>query len=243
MLVFAAILATQLAGANEPWALSVVGGSTVASGKNTVELGLGLPSVASLAYRRGLSGHLDVGARVNFTFGVEGVPPGSFTSLPGQVIPVRSDRFWGGKAQALVKAKLAQSGALSIGLTIEPGVFVVILNFGSPTAPAVTVGGLSLPIEAKLGFATSDATTVGLSVGAPAWLGFGLLVVPVLAGIGIEHRLDDGHLLWARARAGPTFAVHPGPVYYDAGAGSGPPYSPGPVPLSADFQLGVAFAF
>ena len=162
---------------------SIVGGRTVGVGSNVVEGRLGWPG-ANAAYWRGLLPQLDVGARVGFIYAVEG--------LPSRVVP-------GFKANALAKLRLLDADKVSLALSFEPGLFGVFDRAGAATL------AVSLPVGLKLGYATSSALCVGLSLDVPLWVQFGGTVhVPLFAGLGVEYFLSSDLAVFALARMGPT---------------------------------------
>jgi len=200
--VVVVLLAAQAAPAAEEAHGSVVGARTAAEQQNVIEVGVGLPSVASASFRHGLTSFLELGARASFTLGLEGQVLFGWvgTSLP--YAP-------GFKVQGLLKAKLFDSGALSLGLSFEPGFFLIVVTTVYPGSPTSALPGLSLPVELKLGLATSAATTVGFTLGAPVWAvpAMQAFSVPVLAGVGVEHAVTPSLLLFGRLRAGPNLPV------------------------------------
>jgi hypothetical protein len=186
---------------------SVVGARTTGSGQNAVEAGLGWPGV-SVAYLRGVSSSVDLGVRGSFTWGLEGIVT--------RVMP-------GLKLQGLLKAKLVDSGPLSVGLTFEPGPL-----FAAPS-PGSSVLGFAVPVELKLGIATSNAMTLGITAGVPFWVKFGTsggAYLPVLAGVGLEYFVSSGVVVFFRTRMGPTLAL-----------------SQGTAEFTFDAELGAAFRF
>ncbi|MCA2978778.1 MAG: hypothetical protein INH41_31195 [Myxococcaceae bacterium] len=183
---------------------SVVGGRTLGAGGNAVEASLGWPGL-SVGYRRGVLGPLDVGARLTFDYALEG--------LPTQVAPV-------GKVQGLLRLRLLDAGAVSLGLTFEPGALFTVDRFGNGV-PAVV-----LPLGLKLGYAVSSALSLGASFDAPLWVQLGAgggLNVPLLPGLGVEYFLRSELVAFFRARMGPTLRPSGG------------------VELALDAQLGVAY--
>ncbi len=177
---------TTSTGESQSW--SVVGPKTVASGSNVLEATLGFPAV-SVGYLRGVAPNINLGARVGFTYGLEG--------LTRDIIP-------GFKAQALLKWQFFDEGKLSLGLTFEPGPFV------SSQFSAARVG-FSIPVGLRLGIAASSALSVAVLLDLPMWVEFGRFGgfnLPILTGAGVEYFITSQFLGFFRARIGPTLRTN-----------------------------------
>lgn len=169
--------------AGQTW--SAVGARTVEPQANLIEVAAGFPGL-SVSYLRGVAPGLNLGARVSFTYGVEG--------LVRDVIP-------GVKVQGLVKVRFIDSERVSFGLTFEPGPLFV-----TPYA-SQTRAGFALPIGLRLGVAASSAFGLALLVEVPLWIEFGPsggFNVPILSGIGLEYFVTSKVALFFRTRMGPT---------------------------------------
>lgn len=168
---------------------SIVGGRTAGAGANVVEGGLGWPGLYA-SFSRGVLGNLDLGVRVSFNYGFEG--------LVTRVLP-------GAKLQGLVKFRLMDSGPVSFGLTFEPGPLFAVDRFGNG------VVGFAIPLGAKLGVSVSSAITLGFSFDVPFWVQFGGgggANVPLLPGLGLEYFLKSELAAFFKTRMGPT--IRPG---------------------------------
>lgn len=164
---------------------SVVGGRTAGAGANTVEGGIGWPGL-SVAYARGVASNVDLGVRVTFNYGLEG--------LVTRVLP-------GAKLQGVVKLRAVDSGPVSFGVVFEPGPLFAVDRFGNGLV------GFSLPVSARLGISISSAITLGFSVDVPLWVEFGAgggVNVPILPGLGLEYFLKSELAAFFKARMGPT---------------------------------------
>jgi len=170
---------------------SIVGPKTIEPNGNVLEIAAGWPGL-SAGYYRGVAPGLNLGARVGFVYGVEG--------MIHYVEP-------GFKAQVLLKWRLLEADRLSIGVTFEPGPFFHAPYFGG------TVAGFSLPIGFRLGIAASSAINVAVLVDLPMWVSFGPgadFNVPVLTGVGLEYFVSSTLGLFFRARVGPTIRASSG---------------------------------
>lgn len=164
---------------------SIVGARTVEPAGNVLEFAAGFPGL-SAGYLRGVAPGLNLGVRLSFTYGVEG--------LIRSVVP-------GLKLQGLLKVRFFDTERVSLGLTFEPGPF-----FASPYG-TITRGGFSLPIGLRLGVAASSAFGLALLVEAPLWVEFGPsggFNAPILTGVGLEYFVTSKVGLFFRTRLGPT---------------------------------------
>ncbi len=185
--------------AGQAW--SAIGPKTVAQGSNVIEGSLGYSAI-SASYLRGFVPGLNLGVRLGFVYGVEGMfrePSPGF------------------KGQLLLKWRFLESGRVSLGLTFEPGVF----TYGSYLQGSRT--GLSLPIGLRLGIAASSALSVAVLVDLPMWVEFGTFGgfnFPILTGGGAEYFITSQFAVFARARIGPTLrTLRPAEVTFDASVG------------------------
>jgi hypothetical protein len=204
LLVLSAVAAAQDVkaddlNAGQPW--SAIGPRTVAPGSNVVEGSVGYPAI-SASYLRGVAPGLNVGGRLGFVYGVEGMLR---ESAPGF------------KAQALLKWRFFDEGRLSLGLTFEPGIFThrSFLQ-GDRTA-------LALPVGVRLGIGASSALSIAVLVDFPMWIEFGQFGgfnLPILTGGGAEYFITSQLAVFARARIGPTIrTLRPAEVTFDASLG------------------------
>jgi hypothetical protein len=184
-------------------AWSVVGGKTLAPGGNALEASAGYPAI-SAGYLRGISSGINLGARVGFVYGVEGM---FRESAPGF------------RLQGAVKVRLLDSGRVSLGVTFEPGV----LYYASFLQGARV--GLTFPVGLRLGIAASSAIAVAVLVDLPIWVEFGQFGgfnLPVLTGGGVEYFITSQLAAFFRARIGPTIRTgRPAEVTFESSLGIG----------------------
>lgn len=167
----------------QPW--GVVTARTLAPGANLLVGEVGFPAV-SVSYLHGLRSGLNLGGRVGFAWGVEG--------LLGSVVP-------GARAQFLLKLRFVDDERVSFGMTFEPGFLAYSSYVQGPRY------GLVLPLGFKLGIAASSALAVGINVDFPLWIefgNFGGVNVPILTGAGVEYFLTSQLALFAKVQVGPT---------------------------------------
>lgn len=193
--VWAALAALTLASTalaeGQSW--SAVGPKTLSSSGNSIEATVGWPGLG-VAWQRGVASRVNLGARLGFVYGVEGL--------------VRHRLAPGLKLQVLTKFLLLDEGRVSLGVTFEPGPLFHFYPHGG------TLAGFSLPVGFRLGVAASSALQLALLFDLPFWLTFGpgaSFQVPILTGIGVEYFIKSDLLVLLRLRMGPT-------LYYRAGA-------------------------
>ncbi len=182
-------------------AWSAIGARTLAPGENLLEASAGYPSISG-SYLRGVSPGLNVGGRLAFVYGVEGM---FREAAPGF------------KLQGLLKLRLLDSGKVSLALTVEPG----LLYYGSFLQGARV--GLTLPVGLRLGIAASSALSVAVLVELPMWVEFGIFGgfnLPILTGGGVEYFITSQLAVFVRARIGPTLrTMRPTEVTFDGSVG------------------------
>ena len=184
-------------------AWSAIGPRTLAPGENALEAFAGYPSI-SAGYLRGIASGINVGVRVGFVYGVEGM---FREAAPGF------------KAQGLLKLRLLDSGRVSMGLTFEPG-----LLYHSTFLQGARVG-LTFPIGFRLGIAASSAIAIAVLVDLPMWVEFGTFGgfnLPILTGGGAEYFITSQLAVFVRARIGPTIRTNrPAEVTFEGVLGIG----------------------
>lgn len=182
-------------------AWSAIGGRTLAPGDNLLEASLGYPAISG-SYLRGVSPGINVGGRLGFVYGVEGM---FREPAPGF------------KLQGIVKFRLVDSGKVSLAVAIEPG----LLYYGSFLQGARV--GLTLPVGLRLGIAASSAIAVAVLVELPMWVEFGQFGgfnLPILTGGGVEYFITSQLAAFVRARIGPTIrTLRPTEVTFDGSVG------------------------
>lgn len=184
-------------------AWSVVGAKTLAPGGNALEASVGYPAITA-GFLRGVSSGINVGARVGFVYGVEGM---FREAAPGF------------KLQGLLKLRLLDSGRVSLALTAEPG-FLYHASFLQGARV-----GLTIPVGLRLGIAASSAIAVAVLVELPMWVEFGLFGgfnLPILTGGGVEYFITSQLAVFFRARIGPTIrTARPAEVTFESSLGIG----------------------
>ncbi len=192
---------TQQEESGQAW--SVVGPKTLAPGGNVLEASAGYPSI-SAGYLRGIASGINVGGRVSFVYGVEGM---FRESAPGF------------KLQAAGKFRLLDSGRISMGITFEPG----LLYYASFLQG--TRVGLTFPVGFRLGIAASSAIAIAVLVDLPMWVEFGTFGgfnLPILTGGAVEYFITSSLAAFVRARIGPTIRTdRPAEVTFEASVGIG----------------------
>lgn len=164
---------------------SAVGPRTAVPGARVLEAEVGYPRV-SVGYWQGVLSGLNVGGRVSFAYGFEG--------MLRDVAP-------GFKVQGLLKYRFFEGQQVSFGVTFEPGLFV------HSSFVQGTRTGLALPVGVRLGIAASSALAVAISVDAPFWFEIGRYEgwnVPILTGGGVEYFITSQWVVFFKARIGPT---------------------------------------
>ncbi|MBL8909252.1 MAG: hypothetical protein JNM17_00990 [Archangium sp.] len=180
---------------------SAIGGKTLPPGANTLTAEVGYPGISG-AYLRGVAPGINIGARVGFVYGVEGLFREGGPGL---------------KVQGLLKVRFVDAGQISLAVGFEPGFFVI----GSYLQGSRS--GLALPIGFRLGIAASSAIAIGVHVDFPMWIEFGQFGgfnLPILTGGGAEYFITSELTVFARARIGPTIrTLRPAEVTFDAALG------------------------
>ena len=163
---------------------STLSGRTVGLGQ-TVLLGqAGWPGF-SATLLHGLAPALDLGAKLTFNYGEEGIV--------SQIVP-------GIKVQAVARVRFFDNGKLNFGMKFEPGPLVYFTS-GETTA------GLALPLGLHLGISLSPAFLASVGVDAPVFRLFGTAggwVFPILFGGGLEY--------FVAPDLAATFNLHVGPA-------------------------------
>lgn len=215
-LVLAALCCGGVAGAQEiesseptirsgqGWSLS--SGRTVGANANAFQVEMGWPGVCA-SFFHGVSGQLDLGGRLGFNYGFEGVID---TVVPGL------------KLQGLLRAQVYESGKLTLGLEFAPGPFFYF--FTPRFGPTVTQVGLVVPVGLVLGITASSALNVSFGLELPMYVLFGnyqSFNLPILVGAGAEYFIDQNLLVSFNTRMGPTLTGGRVPFTLEALVGVG----------------------
>lgn len=184
-------------------AWSALGPKTLPPGENVLEATAGYPAI-TVGYLRGVASGINVGARIGFVYGVEGM---FREAAPGF------------KVQGAIKLRLFDSGRVSLGVTFEPG-----LLYHSSFLQGARVG-LTFPIGLRLGIAASSAIAVAVLIDLPMWVEFGTFGgfnFPILTGGGVEYFITSKLAAFARVRIGPTIRTsRPAEVTFESSLGIG----------------------
>jgi len=165
--------------------LSLHAGRPQGNDNTAIFIQAGWPGI-SAGMLRGVTDQTDLGAKVAFNYGVEGI-----------VTAVNL----GFKAQGMLHVSLLNQGPLSLGFHFEPGVMTYFIQ-------ANTMVAATLPIRAAVGFAFSSSLVAHFSTEMPLYLTFGAgggAVLPLLFGAGVEYVMGRGLGLTCLSRLGPSF--------------------------------------
>ena len=205
---------------------SVLSGQTLGEGATSFHGQVGWPGLA-FSLLHGVAPKVDFGGKLSLLYGYEGI--------------TRVDPLPGVKMQGVVKLNLLERGKLNFGLRFSPGLFFYF--FDGYTQP-----GLTLPIDVVLGIAVAPNLMINVGIDFPIFVAFGEfsgLVVPVLAGGGLEYFLDRNLGITFNVRAGPSALVTDDyPSYYVCEDALGRPYRCGRRTLTAaEFLVGISYKF
>jgi hypothetical protein len=175
-------------GRGQGW--SVLSGQTMGQGGTALVGQVGWPGV-SLGLLHGATSRFDIGGKLSFNYGREGI----VTS----VVP-------GLKLQAWVRLMLLETSRVNLGLTFAPGPFFYFHeNF--------TDVGLTLPIALTVGIPVGSALMLNVGLDIPFYVIFGTgggAVVPILLGGGLEYFLDRNFAVSFNVRMGPSVGSYAG---------------------------------
>ncbi|WP_375767197.1 hypothetical protein NR798_36765 [Archangium gephyra] len=191
LLVSSAAVAQEEAGASygrgQGW--SMLSGQTL--GQGTALSGqVGWPGV-SLGLLHGATSRFDIGGKLTFNYGREG--------LITSVVP-------GLKLQAWMRLMLLQTSRVNLGLSFAPGPFFYFYE-------RFTDVGLSLPISLTLGIPVGSALMLNAGMDIPFYVIFGTgggVVVPILLGGGLEYFIDRSLAVSFNVRMGPSVGSYAG---------------------------------
>lgn len=163
-----------------PSGWSLVTPRTVGAGGNVLEGGVGWPGVY-VGFWRGILPELDVGAKVGFNWGYEGLVTGV---LPGLRI------------QLAAKYLITELGGMPLGVTFQPG-FLLYFFRGSGAQP-----GLVLPLAASLGLPNFvNKLNVSVTLEVPIFVLFNIsAVIPIVVGASAEYFITDSLLAFVKLK-------------------------------------------
>jgi hypothetical protein len=168
-------------GRGQGW--SVLSGQTVGNGTALVGQ-VGWPGL-SLGLLHGATNKFDIGGKLSFNYGREGI----VTS----VVP-------GLKLQAWLRLMLLESSRVNLGLSFAPGPFFYFYE-------NYTDVGLSLPIALTVGIPVGSALMLNVGLDVPFYVIFGSgggPVFPILVGGGLEYFVDRNLAVTFNVRMGPS---------------------------------------
>lgn len=173
---------------------SLLGAESLGADQNVLGAQLGFPGV-TLTYLRGLNAIVDLGGRLTFNYGFEGLVTAIHPGLRGE---------------GLVRIRLLDTGRFNLGVKGGVGLFGYF-------TPAFTLPGILLPLGLAMGFPIASAIVLSAGLDVPMYVTFGQtggLTVPVLVGAGLEYFLHKQWEASLHARMGPTL----NPTGFRAGA-------------------------
>lgn len=165
--------------------LSLQAGRPLGNDNTSIFAQVGWPGI-SVGMLRGVTDQTDLGGRVAFNYGVEGI----VTAVD-----------LGFKAQGLLHVSLVNQGPFSLGFHFEPGVMSYFIQ-------ANTMVAVTLPVRMAVGFAFNPSLVGHFSTELPLYLTFGAgggAVLPLLFGAGVEYFMNRSLGLSFLTRLGPSF--------------------------------------
>ena len=143
----------------------------------------------SLGLLHGGTDRFDIGGKVGFNYGREGIVT--------RVVP-------GLKLQAWLRLMLIQASKVNVGLSFAPGPFFYFYK-------GYTDVGLVLPLALTIGIPVGSALMLNVGLDAPFYVTFGNNggpVVPLLVGGGAEYFIDRSLAVTFNVRMGPTLGAY-----------------------------------
>lgn len=164
----------------------LLNGATLGEGTNAAQFEIGWPG-AYLTVLHGRTATLDFGGRIGFQYGFEGRPDQVF---PGVVL------------SGVARLKLLERDKLVVGVRTSPGLLMYF-----PTRVMNEVG-VTIPVEASAGYLILPNLSAHAGLSLPMAIFFQPRVafyLPVLAGGGVEYKVDQNLSLTLDTRVGPLF--------------------------------------
>jgi heat shock protein HslJ len=179
-------------------------GHTVGADANVLRVQAGWPGIW-VDVIHGFGPSFELGGRVGFNYAFQGIvtnPPGTIGGSSGSELLF----------QVLLRQTLLELGSATLAATFNPG---FLLHFVSP--PPGTGGGnssaITFPIGLQLGFPVAEMLVLNASLEVPFFVtlpaagAVGYLYIPILAGGGIEYRLQPSLALTLKLAVGGTFGI------------------------------------
>jgi hypothetical protein len=166
---------------------TLLGAQTSGDGANVVAVEAGFPAIA-VTYFRGVTSIEDIGFRLAFNYGYEG--------LVSAIAP-------GMRGEALARLRLVDTGHVNIGVRGGVGVFAYFTS-------AYTLPGVTIPLALDVGIPVGSAFAISTGVDIPLFITFGQtggLTAPILFDAGLEYWLSKGWEANLHARMGPAINV------------------------------------
>ncbi len=167
---------------------SVLSGQTLGQDANALVGQVGWPGL-SVGLLHGATSRFDIGGRLTFNYGREGIVT--------RVVP-------GLKLQAWMRLMLVQSSKVNMGLSFAPGPF---FYFDRGTTDV----GLTLPLGLTIGIPVGSALMLNVGLDVPFYVVFGTgggPVFPLLVGAGGEYFIDRKLAVTFNARMGPSVGTY-----------------------------------
>jgi hypothetical protein len=163
---------------------TLLGAQTSGDGANVVAAEVGFPAIA-VSYLHGVTSIEDVGFRLAFNYGYEG--------LVSAIVP-------GMRGEALLRLRLLDTGHVNVGVKGGVGLFAYFTN-------AYTLPGVTIPLGLTVGIPVGSAFAIATGVDVPLFITFGQaggLTAPILFDAGLEYWLSKGWETNLHARMGPA---------------------------------------
>lgn len=187
--VLGMVMVTGLvAGGAKAQGWSAQSGQTLGSGGNVFWAQFGWPGIsADLAH--GVSPTVDLGGRLTFNYGEEGITDTGVLGL---------------KFQFTLRAQLVRKPKFDLAIRFDPG---LLLYFPSNR----TIAGMTFPVGLEAGFPITPVFRAMGSFDLPFWITFSPSPVegfiPILFGGGVEYLVQRDLALTARIKMGPTIGT------------------------------------
>lgn len=166
---------------------TLLGAQTVGDGANVLAASAGFPGL-SATFLHGVTSIEDVGFRLAFNYGYEGLVTAIFPGLRGE---------------AVARLRLLDTGRVSLGVRGGVGVFAYFTS-------SYTLPGITLPLGLAVGIPVGSAFSIAAGVDVPLFVTFGPtggLSAPILFDAGLEYFLSKTWEANAQVRVGPTLHV------------------------------------
>jgi hypothetical protein len=176
-------------GRGQGW--SLLAGDTVGAGRNAFSAQLGWPGI-SLGFLHGATSRFDIGGKLTFNYGQEGLV---------EIIEP------GLKLQGWARLMLARTSQASLALVFQPGPFFYFDDGDTDV-------GLALPVSFVAGIPVGSAIMLNLGLDVPFHVYFGTgggPVFPILVGGGLEYFINRDMEVNFNVRMGPSIFPDSGP--------------------------------